>query len=111
MANPLYDVGDVVYLRESAALGRLEAVTITGIHRYGSDWIYSHAARIGSPTHAVIYGDRRSFVHGQLLYLSESELITHCEALTIAEANMQRQLAALQTQIASVCETGTDGTA
>lgn len=109
MAAPIYDVGDVVYLKESAALGFIEAVSITGVHRYSNAWVYTIGSRVANPQHAAVYGDRISHVHGQTLYFSEDELVSHCDALMLAEANALGNLQRIQSQRLSICpESGTE---
>ena len=103
MQTPKYEPNDVVYLRESAAIGHLEAVTIRGLSYYNGKWIY--AIRAGSllPTPVALYGDRISMVNSQTLQFSEEELIPLCEALALAEANAAAQLLRIQTQRAGLC--------
>jgi hypothetical protein len=104
----LYDVGEVVYLRESAALGFLEAVRISGAMRQNGRWLYSVTARPAGPTAVAHHGDRITAVHGMILYFTESEFVTHCDALSLAEANAQRQLQQLQAQRTSLCVESTE---
>lgn len=107
---PLYDVGDVVYLRESAALGFLEAVRISGVMRAKGTWMYSVSARAPGPTAVTHHGDRINSVAAMILYFTESEFVPVCDALALAEANAQRQLQRLQAQRASLCVEPTAGT-
>lgn len=103
MDPPLFDRGDVVYLRESAALGFLEAVKINGAMLGPQGWLYSVAARIGSPRAPSHIGDRISAVNGMTLFFTEDEFVEHCEALALVEANLQTQLDRIQAQRASAC--------
>lgn len=100
---PTYGEGDTVYLRESAALGFLEAVIINGITRNNGKWIYTIRTGVSSPIAPTVYGDRRSLVHAKTLYFSEDELITICDALDLAEANAQRVLDKLRAQRVALC--------
>lgn len=100
---PSYSVGDVVYLRESAGLGFLEAVRISEVRSRSSEWIYSIQARASQPN-SVSYGDRISHVNGQVLYFSESELISQCEALTIMEAAVSANLIKIQQMKTNLCD-------
>jgi hypothetical protein len=100
---PTYDIGDVVYLRESAALGFLEAVVISGISRGPNNWVYSIVARAGQPAAPALYGDRITAVQGMILYFSEDEFVTVCDAQALVEANLQAQLDRIQLQRASQC--------
>jgi hypothetical protein len=105
MSNPQYAINDVVYLRESAALGYIEAVRISGVANSNGSWIYTVSSRISQPRHATVYGDRISFVNGATLYFTEDEFVTLCEALNLAEDCFTRALAAIQTQKATYCGT------
>jgi len=103
MQTPKYEPNDVVYLRESAAIGHLEAVTISGLSYYNGAWIYTIRAGRLLPTPVAQYGDRISMVNGQTIQFSESELIPICEALALAEANATAQLLRIQVQRAGLC--------
>lgn len=100
---PIYEEGDTAYLKESAALGFLEAVTISGITRDKGKWLYAIRAGVSRPTAPSHYGDRASLVNAKTLFFTESELISVCDALALAEANAQRVLDRLQAQKASIC--------
>jgi hypothetical protein len=100
---PLYDVNDTVYFKESAALGHLEAVTISGVLARGNTWLYTIHASRGQPTAVAHYGDRKTMTQGAVLYFSEDELILLCDALDLAEANAQAQLDRIQAQRAAMC--------
>lgn len=101
--QPLYDLNDVVYLKESAALGFLEAVTIGGIRLTSEGWSYTIKARASLPQAPSFMGDRISAVHGATLYFSEDEFVDKCDALALVEANLQRQLDRVQAQRESAC--------
>lgn len=100
---PTYAEGDTAYLKESAALGFLEAVTISGIVRQRGKWAYTIRVGHSNPTAPRYYGDRTSLVNAQTIYFTEDELISLCDALTLAEENAQRILDQLQAQRASLC--------
>lgn len=100
---PQYSVGDVVYLRESAGLGFLEAVRISEVRSRSNEWIYAIQARASQPN-SVSYGDRISHVNGQVLYFSESELISQCEALSIMEASVLSNLTKIQQMKSDLCD-------
>lgn len=100
---PTYEVHDVVYFRESAAIGHLEAVRISGITRFNDTWLYAIQPSATMPTSVAQYGDRITAVQSKTLYFTESELITHCDALALAIANTERNLARLQAQQSVLC--------
>ncbi len=95
--TPAYDIGDKAYIRESAAIGFLEAVVISGVVRgQFNNWLYTYRAGVSRPVPSQTYGDRRSLVTGASLYLDESELIAYPEALRLIEANLQASLDRIQ---------------
>ncbi len=103
MTPPLYDVNTVVYLKESAALGFLEAVSISGISREFDRWIYTIRTRSGLNSAVGLYGDRISVSHGKLLRFNEDELVSMCDALRLAVANQRSVLEKLEAQLAIHC--------
>lgn len=111
---PIYTQGDTVYLRDSAALGFLEAYIIQTItHRADGLIIYNLATHLKPPTANMTMGDRNTGRVLLPLTFFEHELVPYCEALELAIANTQKQLVKLQAQQAvSGClpDEGTDGT-
>ncbi len=114
---PKHDIGDVIYLRESAALGFLEAMRVGGISKNDSVWIYSLVANQLQPNQASIYGDRiystygRGQIHsssGAPLYFTEDEFLTLCEALVLIRNSLQSRLLTIESQIADLCSEGTE---
>lgn len=100
---PLYEPGDAVYLKESAALGFLEAVTISGVVWSGNKWMYTIRVGPAKPMSGRYYGDRITTTNAQTLYYTEDEFVTECDALALAEENAERILQRLQKQRASIC--------
>lgn len=96
MQTPLYDVGNRVYLRESAAMGFLEPVVISGVMLGVGGWLYSWRAGPDPSASGRSSGDRRSFGSGHQLYLDESEIVDLCTAIGLAELNMMAALSRLQ---------------
>jgi hypothetical protein len=90
--KPAYEINDIVYLRESAALGFLEPVRISGISKRGLEWVYSVYAGVAGAVSAGLYGDRRSYVHGGELLFTESEFVTEYQAMTLSKTILERQL-------------------
>ena len=103
MSVPAFAVNDVVYLRESAGIGILEAVKISGIRSHGVSWVYSIQSRSAMPDAPSVYGDRISHVNGQVLYFNEDELISQCQALTIMEDVVSRKLVQIQSMRQNAC--------
>lgn len=103
----MYDVGDVVYLKESAAIGSIESVRISGVHKHNHGWLYTIESRISQPQHASVYGDRVSQVNAQVMLFTEEEFVTYCDALSLAETNALSILSKIQAR-RSLCQS--DGT-
>lgn len=102
MAAPTYSYGQVVYLRESAALGILEAMRISGVHQGKDGWLYTVNASLSPPTPGS-FADRRSLVSTQVLYYSESEFVSLCDAYLLAEANAKRRYDQIKAQRQVYC--------
>ena len=97
LSAPVYAIGDAVYIKESAALGFLEAYAIESI-RYAQDGtiIYKLVSSLRPPTAVQSYGDR--FTGQRLLPVEffESDLVTLCEALDLSILSLNRQLSNLE---------------
>jgi len=103
MSSPTYTINQTVYLKESAALGRLEAMRISGVFQIASgDWLYTCYAGYRPGYLAGYMGDRYAIAQGAVLQFSESEFVTYQEALVLAEANAMRNLADIQAKIAQI---------
>ena len=93
----------IVYLKESAALGFIEAVRISSVTKRNEGWIYTIEARSAQPIAPTLYGDRIAFTNRATLYFSEDELIGLCDALDLAEAHATSVLLNIQAQKAKHC--------
>jgi hypothetical protein len=98
MANaPIYNIGQTVYLKESAALGFLEAYIIKNMaYEPNGRLIYTLVTSLKSPAAVQTIGDR---VTGQLalpIRFYEEDLIEYRVALETCIANLQNQLTHLQ---------------
>jgi len=108
MDAPLYEPGDVLYLKESAALGFLEAVTINSVQWGASTqwrqagWVYTILAG-GVMPRGARYGEHTLSVNGAVLYYTEDELVPACDAMELVEANLTRQLTVIQAQRNAIC--------
>jgi hypothetical protein len=102
MSSPVYEPTDVVYLRESAAMGFLEPQRIVGAHLGQDGWLYTISTHLNVAGNGV-YMDRRSLVNAQTLYYSESELVTYCDALELAVDKTRRDYEALLAKQAADC--------
>jgi len=96
MPTPRFRIGDIVYLRESAEFGQLEAYRVGQISRAGGQFAYTifinprppHEAAIGDQ----IDGKRRNV---QMTY-GESTLIPFCDAVDIAIGVVEQRLDSLR---------------
>ena len=107
--QPLYEPGDILYLLESAALGFLEAVRISGMMYGPNGWLYTVSAKASQPTAPSHFGDRITAVQGATLYFSEDEFVLVCDAQALVEANLQAQLDRIKLQRAAQCPDITAG--
>jgi len=91
-STPRFKIGDVVYLRESAELGQLEAYRVGQISRAGGFFIYTIFINPRPAQEAAmgdqIDGKRRDT---QMSY-GEDVLLTFCEAVDIAITEVERKL-------------------
>lgn len=113
---PLYNVGDTIYILESAKIGNLESYKVDGItwNQQSSGWLYiinikrSNDGSLTGRENALGFGDRPGTY---TLLFSEQEIITYCLALTYAQAHHTRKLQAINALISSKCgDTDTTGT-
>lgn len=94
---PLYDIGQTVYLRESAALGFLEAYLVKDMgYQPNGRLIYTLVTSLKSPAAVQTIGDRVTGQRTLPIRFYEEDLIGYKEALEICIANLQNQLVALQ---------------
>ena len=94
---PLYDIGQTVYLRESASLGFLEAYVIKDMgYQPNGKLIYTLATSLKQPAAVQTIGDRITGQQILPIRFYEEDLIEYREALEICIANLQNQLNTLQ---------------
>lgn len=103
MNSPTYSINDVVYLKESAAIGFLEAVRISSVTLGQIGWIYTVNFNASRPVNASTYGDRIVFNQGAAVYYTENEFVNHCEALTMALAYHQAAVSKISAQLEALC--------
>lgn len=94
---PNFNPGDVVYFRESAALGFVEAVRISGVHLTSRGWLYTVSLHSQIPF-VGMYNDRRSLINNETVFYSESELVSGREAYELAEAAALRNYERIRSQ-------------
>lgn len=101
--KPIYNPGDIVYLKESAAIGFLEAYKV--VHaKFNADGTVAYVldTSVKSPTVAT-FGDMVGPPRYSALTINESDLVDYCGGLDLAIAVHERQLASLQAKRASIC--------
>ena len=105
MAAPLYNVGDILYLRESARLGSLESYEITQVRQDASgSWWYKFGIPQRPGTNTTTVGDRNTLRgHNFDFELEESELIAYCDAIDLVEAYLIAALTRIQALKAAQC--------
>lgn len=103
MTAPLFNIGDSVYLKESAQNGFLEVVRISHIlTSTDGQWTYNVITGTKLPA-ATTFGDRNTHQNPFVLYYNESELISFCDAADIIEAVLEQRLTEIRQQRGSRC--------
>ncbi len=107
MDKPLYEIGEVVYLAESAKIGMLESVTIVAIYADANVWVYtlSYATRAALAPIASLptFGDMYSKNLNYKSLANESELLTACDAYSLIEQVLVTRLEQVRALIAGQC--------
>ena len=104
-----FDIDDIVYLQSSAKIGFLEPYSIQRIFydRAYHGWKYEIDL---SKQATLISGVSRTFVPSRVMYFTEGELMTRCEALLSAKSALERQKDNIQGKIdAQGCDTDATG--
>lgn len=103
MNSPTYNINEVVYLKESAAKGFLEAVRIAGVTLGKSGWIYTVSYNASRPINAPTYGDRIVANRSSAVYYTADEFLNHCAALNMMLTYHQTAVDNISAQIESLC--------
>ena len=99
--GPIFRIGDIVYLAESANLGELEAYKIGAVHqRTPGRWVYQIFIE-QKPPHEATIGGRIDLKSTLELFYEESELVTLCEAVDAALSNADTRTNKLQLSLNS----------
>ncbi len=108
---PVYSIGDVVYIVESAKIGNLESYKVDGIlwDDRSTQWAYViNLKRSGSPVgqeNALGFGVRPD---RYTILFREEEIVDFCSAAVMVQTHYTRKLETINALIASRCsETGT----
>ena len=104
---PLYDIGQIVYLRESAALGFLESYAIKEMkYEPTGKLVYTLVTSLKAPEANQTIGDRITGQQVLPIRFYEEDLVEYAEAIELCIANLQAQLTALQNLQSGVFGTG-----
>ena len=89
-----FDVPGQAYVKQSAMRGQITPVHLYSAS-YATEWVYSIGTMKPTvdPAH---YGERRGFTMQSVRVFAESELLSYCDALTVAIEYHQTQLATLE---------------
>lgn len=105
MSNPKFDIGDIIYLEESAKLGFLESYSISTVRQDADGtWIYSISVPMRPPHNNMTYGDRITLRNDIVFEIAESDIIDFCDAVDLAISTKQSELSKLQSLKSIQCE-------
>ena len=111
MAANKYNVGDMVFLSESARIGFLESYRVNKVIQYDTGiWRYEIIISAKPPSISQTVGDRITLKSGEIIVFEEYELITMCDALDLAITSVQSRLDELRRTKATYCRSEGSGT-
>lgn len=100
MSSPTYEVGNEVYIRQSAAIGFLEKMRV---HSIVSDpnggWAYGFLSLPSVGNSIPSLTDQINYQVDRLIFLNDNELVSYCTALNMAKAYFETQLAKITTML------------
>lgn len=100
LSKPKYNIGDTVFLKESAAFGFLEAYLVQlPIYKADGSIYYRLATGARAPIGVQTIGDRINGLAVVPLILPEHDLIAYCDALSITRDNLTLQLSQINNLI------------
>jgi len=103
-AAPLFRRDEVVYLKSSASIGKLEAYKISSMKQVQNGrWLYRIDISKKPPDQGLIGDSFDSRISESPLFYVEAELITACEALDIICTQFRSKVERLEAQVASRC--------
>ena len=88
--SPLYRLREVVYIRESAAQGLLEAATIAGVSLTNNGWVYDIVS--GTTSREMLHGDRRRISNQSIIKLPENAFVDKIQAHVLIHNALSREL-------------------
>jgi len=106
MAAPLFKRGDIVYLEESAEIGRLEAYEISESKQSTpTQWLYKIRIHQRPPIRPTIGDQFRPQAIEPDLWYTASEFMTYCETLSVIVIRLQTQQNRVDNYLSSICAT------
>lgn len=97
---PEFNIDDVVYLKSSAAIGRLEAYKVSGIKQLqDTRWLFRIDIAKKPPNQQLIgdtYDSR--IVEGSILYSIE-ELVGVCDAMGLIVSSLESRISAMEARV------------
>lgn len=110
MKKPIYNRGDIVYLKSSSLIGRLDSFRIDNIYQKNKDqWLYEISIGKKPPERSVIGDSYDKRTKEPKLVYFEEELVSFQEALTSAIDTLTRQIEAVEKHYSNECSnTGID---
>ena len=104
-AAPLYRRDDVVYLRESALIGKLESFKITSLKQIQDGrWVYQIDIGKKPPDQGLIGDSFDGRISEPSIFYTESEFVDICDALEIICNRLNQQITSLQFKMSSCDE-------
>lgn len=102
---PLHRRDDVVFLKESALLGKLESYKIISLKQtQDGRWVYQVDIGKKPPDRGLIGDSFDGRIQESSIYFTEIDFVSLCEALDIITSRLTRQIASLQQRMAARCE-------
>ena len=101
---PIFSIGDIVYLKESAEIGKLESYRVDNIlfDNSSNNWMYQVDIRHrGSESRTVI--DAHNLAQRRILFFKESKLGTFCDVIDTTIEAHERRLTLINFKANDVC--------
>jgi len=106
MSQNKYDIGDRVFLKSSADAGFLESYLIKNISILSDTIIQYEMVTRGQPQNSITMGDRiPSYSDVNNISLSESDLVSEYEALSIVKSKLEHELSEINQKLAAISVT------
>lgn len=97
---PKFKTGDLIYLSQSASLGKLESYRVSSGFLKFSEWIYQIDIIEKPPAEATV-ADRVDLKNPTQLFFPEKELLVFCEAINKVIFNFKQRILRLEGRLAN----------